>query len=109
MADIFTARKRLSGFDWDAIDRRNQQNVKNTPDGGQVPVLACMELVLIGPGHPDEYVEAAREGNAYEGMITVDKGGMLDRGELHVTGINSNRAQFQDAIAQFSKKKVIYH
>jgi hypothetical protein len=98
----------MTYVDWNAVDDRNRQNVKNTPDGGQVGVLAARKLVLIGPGHPQELLDAARDNNACEGTITVDKGGMLDRGELHVTGIDHNLAEFEQAIARFSKKKVIY-
>jgi hypothetical protein len=98
----------MTNVDWNAVTETNRQNVKNTPDGGQVPVIASRKLVLIGPGHPNEYVEAARERGACEGMITVDKGGILDRGELHVTGVNHNLAEFEQEIARFSKKTVIY-
>ena len=65
-------------------------------------------IVLIGSGHDNALVTAIKKVKHSAGKITVDKGSILDKGELLVTGIKGNRAEFESAIKLFSKKKVIF-
>jgi len=94
--------------DMNAITNRNKSNVKATRDGGTVQYVAIRSLVLIGGGHDANLVTAMRANGCSAGNITVDKGSMLDKGELKVTGCSANRSEFDSAIKLFSKKKVLY-
>jgi hypothetical protein len=65
-------------------------------------------LILIGAGHDSATVKKAQAGSHYSGEITVTKGSLRDPGQLKVTRCKANRAQFQEALARFTKKKVTY-
>jgi hypothetical protein len=94
--------------DLNAIAKKNRDNVKKTKDEGTLDFLAVTQFVLIGPGHNPDYVKLAKEGGAYKGTITVDKGSVLDKGTFTVTGLTANRSQFEDMIRMFSKKKIVF-
>ena len=90
------------------VTEKNKTNVKATKDGGSVDYIAIKGIVLIGSGHDSAVVTAIKKVNHNAGKITVDKGSILDKGELTVTGCKGGRAEFEGAIKLFSKKKVIY-
>jgi hypothetical protein len=91
------------------IENKNKANLKATPDGGNVKYLSFSGIVLIGNGHKKEYVDAVKKApGPNNGQITVDKGSILDRGELTITGCNAGRSEFQTALKRFTKKKLIF-
>lgn len=91
------------------IETKNKGNIKATADGGTVKYLAFSGIVLIGPGHKKEYVDAVKAApGPSNGEITVDKGSILDKGELTVTGCKGGRSEFQTTLKKFTKKKVIF-
>ncbi len=94
--------------DFDKNASINKSNVKATKDGATVDYIALKQIVLIGNGHDNRLVDAIKKVKHCKGKITVDKGSILDKGELKVTGVSSNRREFEDAIKLFSKKKVTY-
>ena len=96
----------------DDIAARNAANLKATPDGGQVSYVQRAHVVLIGGGHDDQLQLWVQQGgdDAFNGVITIGKGGVFDRGTLHVStmGRAGRRGEFEAAIAEISKKAVTW-
>ena len=90
--------------DFDVVAAKNKTNVKATKDGAMVDYIALKNIVLIGSGHDNALVTAIKKVKHSAGKITVDKGSILDKGELLVTGIKGNRAEFESAIKLFSRE-----
>jgi hypothetical protein len=91
------------------IETKNKANIKATRDGGTVDYIAFSGIVLIGKDHKAEYVEAVRSApGPSSGTITVDKGSILDRGELTITGCKAGRSEFQTTLKRFTKKKLVF-
>jgi len=91
------------------IENKNKANLKATPDGGKVDYVSFSGIVLIGKGHKKDYVDAVKKApGPNKGQITVDKGSVLDKGELTITGCRAGRAEFQAALKKFTKKKLIF-
>lgn len=77
------------------IVAKNKSNVKATADGGTVSYVAFKGIVLIGKGHKKEYVDAVTAApGPSSGEITVDKGSILDKGVLTVTGCKGGQSEF---------------
>lgn len=99
-------------FHFEVIEKRNAANLKATPEGGHVSYLYTMEgrkpVILIGKGHDAQAVAQVKDARHYEGLITIKKGGALSAGELTVSGCKANRAEFEQALARFTKKKVTF-
>ena len=95
-------------FDAAKVAARNKENIKKTKDGGSVDFISIMRVVLIGSGHDAALVTAVKKAKHNAGKIVVDKGSLLDKGELIVTGCSGGRHEFESAIKLFSKKKVVY-
>jgi hypothetical protein len=96
-----------------AIEAKNQTNLKALQNKGSIDymftMLGSQPLLLIGPGHDAAVTQAVRDAQHHHGTITIKKGEALSGpGELTVTGMANRRAEFQSAIARFSKKKVVY-
>jgi hypothetical protein len=100
----------LSEWDFDAVADRNRQNLKDLDDGGSLEVWAARSWIVIGQGHPSDYYELFNDPDAtfHHGTVVIDKGGMLDAGSLTFSGIDGGRAELEEHIASFSKKKVLY-
>lgn len=100
----------LSEWDFDAVADRNRQNLKDLPDGGQLEVWAARKWILIGEGHPQGYYDIVNDPDSTvnHGSVTIEKGGLLDPGSLTFRGIPGGRAELEEHIAGFSKKKVVY-
>lgn len=98
-------------INWSAVDNKNRDNIKATKDGAAVKYIAMKGLVLVGAGHNKEYVDFvnsdAAAGLRCEGSIVVDKGGILDKGELTVKGAK-NRSEFETTLKRITKKKINY-
>lgn len=94
-------------FDVKHADATNIKNLKATQDGGSVAYKHCKQYILIGAGHKKENVDIIDKGNPGKGVIVVDKGSILDKGELTVTGA-VNKLEFKEGIARISKKKVTF-
>jgi hypothetical protein len=91
------------------IESKNKANLKATADGGKVKYISFKGIVLIGNGHKKEYVDGVEEApGPNSGQITVDKGSILDSGELTITGCKAGRSEFQAALKRFTKKKLIF-
>jgi hypothetical protein len=92
------------------VDSTNRANLKATRDGQTVDYIAAKSLVLIGNGHKREHIDAVNKDLVSfkcSGRITVDKGSMLDAGELIVTG-SRNRSEFDTGLRRITKKKITH-
>ena len=97
-------------LDLDAIDKKSAENLKKTPDGGEIIHMAARSLVLIGLGHSKDAVDVAEDAHAYKGKIKITKGNWTgaDPGTLEVTGMVANRSEFETTLKRYTKKKIIY-
>jgi hypothetical protein len=87
----------------------NKVTVKDSDNKDQIAVSAGGLLVLIGDDHPTEYEEyVKRQDNFEQGVIKVTKGGVFSKGTLDVKGISANKAKVEEAIGEFSEKKVTF-
>jgi TATA-box binding protein (TBP) (component of TFIID and TFIIIB) len=96
--------------DWKDIDFKNKAAFKATKDGKTVNCIAAKGIVLVGAGHKKDHVDAVN--NEFgdmkcSGTIQVDKGGILDKGELIVTGAKE-RHEFENTLRRITKKKIIF-
>jgi hypothetical protein len=96
-------------INWSTVDNKNRDNIKATKDGAAVKFIAMKGLVLVGAGHNKEYVDFVNSDDAAglrcEGSIVVDKGSILDKGELTVKGAK-NRHEFETTLKRITKKKI---
>lgn len=93
--------------DYDEIRELNAKNVKDTPGGGSVAVVAGGQVVLIGGDHgvvSADYVR--RQPDKEEGLLTVTKGGAFSKGGIEVKGISAKQALVKSEIGKFSDKSV---
>ncbi len=100
----------LSEWDFDAVASKNASNIKDLDNGGSAEVWAARKWILIGEGHPQEYYDLVNheDSNVNHGSVTVKKGGITDPGTLTFTGISGGRAELEEHVEGFSKKKVKY-
>ena len=98
-------------INWSAVDNKNRANIKATKDGAAVKYIAMKGLVLVGAGHDKAYVDFVNSDAAAmlrcEGTIVVDKGSILDKGELKVKGAMS-RSEFETTLKRITKKRITY-
>ena len=93
-------------FDYDYIDSVNQVNLKDAEEGDQLPFMQRGEVLLIGPGFPDTYVQYAQQGS--QGTITmVSRGSFGSTGEIEVSGAE-DEATFKEGVRRFSKKEITF-
>jgi hypothetical protein len=89
-------------IDWHAVDAVNKRNLDHLPPNGGYHLQAARQLVLIGPGHDTRYVALAEKNGAYEGTIEADGRALL------VTGVLSNRSEFQDTVQRVTTKAITF-
>lgn len=102
-------------IDWASLKKANAAALKKVDNGGSTPYkytkAGSKAFLIIGEEKKHAPANIAMMGTAksfYSGVIKVKKGGLTDPGSLTVSGCKANRKEFEDAIAEFSKKKVIY-
>jgi hypothetical protein len=95
-----------------AIETKNQTNLKAVKSGSKIRYMFSMlgnkPLLLIGAGHDPKTVKSISDAQHHEGEIEVLREKIVGKGELKVTGCKNRRSEFDGAIAQISKKKVLY-
>jgi len=99
-------------LDWGTIraevDAVNQPNLKNLKPGDSENFWQRGDFVLIGTGHKDFHYDLVGGKDAPTGTVQMDKkGGFLDTGKISAYN-SSDPAGFDQAIARFSKKKVVH-
>jgi hypothetical protein len=99
-------------LDWGAIraeiDAVNQPTLKNLKPGESESFWQRGDVVLIGSGHKEFHYELVGSKDSPTGTVQMDKkGGFLDTGRILAYN-SSDPAGFDQAIARFSKKKVVH-
>jgi hypothetical protein len=102
-------------IDWAALKKANAAALKKVDNGGSVPYkytkAGSRAFIVIGDEKKHAPANVQMMGTAksfYSGVIKVKKGSLTDPGTLTVSGCKANRAEFEEAISEFSKKKVNY-
>lgn len=99
----------LSEWDFNAVADRNAKALKDLDDGGETEVWAARTWILIGRDHPAEYYALFDQAdNYYKGRVEIEKGGLFDPGTLTFYGIGGGKAELEQHVEAFSKKKVLY-
>jgi len=97
-----------------AADKKNQENLKKVKSGKTikykfVPLKGHRGFALLGDGHSQENLDVMVPKNKpITGEIEVLREPLVGKGELKVTGLTSEKAEFDDAMKRITKKKVFY-
>jgi hypothetical protein len=97
------------------VNRKSAENLKKTPDGGEVAFKSMKSFVLIGSGHDKNAVDVMNDMQTHHsnvcnnGKIKVTKGSWTgtNPGTLEVTGIKSGGAEFKGTLRTYTKKQVV--
>jgi hypothetical protein len=94
-------------IDWDAVHGANQRVCKDASSSERLAFLSLGHLVLIGPDHPQDLLEAvARHPSVGSGTVRV-RSARVGAGSMEVEGCPPEHMEgFEWAIAQFSRKTV---
>jgi hypothetical protein len=94
--------------DLDAIAQVNRENVKATGDEESIDFVVGGWVMLIGGGHPQNYVNyAGLQSDTVRGQLTVSKGGVFSSGSLEVSGVPAaKQGVVEAAVGRFSDKTV---
>ena len=97
-----------------AADKKNQENLKKVKSGKTikyqfVPLQGHRGFALLGDGHSQENLDVMVPKNRpVTGNIEVLREPLVGKGELKVTGLKADQAEFDDAMKRITKKKVFY-
>lgn len=113
---VVTATNQGEGGDWvptdsdlDAVDSRNQGNIKAAADKSTIDLVAGGLLVIAGSGHDTQVVQyVRRQGDVESGRVTITKGGAFTKGTLAVDGISAKQDLVTQAFGRVSDKKVTF-
>lgn len=95
--------------DWDSINAKNQQTIKDADDGATLPVYAGGLLLVVGDAHDRWVVDYVRRQQDLEyGDLTVTKGGTFSSGRFEITGISAKQSVVEAALQQVSDKKIVF-
>jgi hypothetical protein len=98
--------------DFGHVDTTNRANLDKTQNKKTVNYIAAKQLVLVGPGHKQEHIDAVNKDLVAfkcSGKIQVNKGDILgiDKGELIVSGAR-NQSEFDSCLRRITKKKITH-
>lgn len=101
---------RFGDVDYAAIALRNKKNTDALADNGRTTYVCVRDIVLIGAGHDPKTVIRVESalGTPNRGEIIVTKGDRKNPGQLIVTNFGTGRREFEDEIARFTKKEVVF-